>query len=193
MTRRLPLAVLAALLATAAPAHAKGVIKATVCGADGCRAVAVRSHDPALLEMGAEADGPTASGPGFVRLHITIGEGGDPAHGVKLTQLYVPARDLLAVHEEDGGGWVWTTPLPAGSKALRRAVRGVRTIPARRLPAAALRTAPAPEARVVETVTAPAADTETAGAGDGIPAWAWPLLALILVVAAFSARRHRRA
>src|SRR6476661_3252184 len=102
MTRRLPLAVLAALLAGAAPAHAKGVIKATVCGADGCHAVAVRAHDPTLLEMGAETDGPTASGPGFVRLHITIGEGGDPAHGVKLTQLYVPARDLLAV-QEDGG------------------------------------------------------------------------------------------
>ena len=192
MTRRLLLAAVAVSLAVAAPAHAKGVIKATACGADGCRAIATRAHDTSLLEMGAEADGPTASGPGFVRLHITIGEDGDPAHGVKLTQLYVPARDLLAVHE-DSGGWVWTTPLPAGSKALKRAVRGLRPIPARRLPAAARRTAPAPEARVVETVTAPAADTRTAGAGNSIPAWAWPLLALVILVAAFAARRHRRA
>jgi hypothetical protein len=185
MTRRLLLVTVAMLLIGSPPAAAKGVIKATVCGADGCRAVAVRSHDPALVEMGAEADGPRASGPGFVRLHITIGEGKDAAHGVRLTQLYVPARDLLAVHE-DSGGWVWTTPLPAGSRALQRAARGVRPIPARRLPRAALPAHPRPP-------TVRPAAVDTAGAGGGRPGWLLAGGALFVVTAGFMARRHRRA
>ena len=149
-----------------------------MCGADGCRAVAVRAHDPALLEMGAEADGPTASGPGFVRLHITIGEGGDPAHGVKLTQLYVPARDLLAVHE-DGGGWVWTTPLPAGSTALRRAVarraHDPRAPPARRRAAR-----PAPARR---SPCAPPPSTQRRRGRRTVGLAAWPPAPLLVVAA----------
>lgn len=186
MTRRLALAVAAALLAVAAPAHAKGVIKATACGADGCRDVTVRAHDPSLLEMGTAAAGPTAAGPGFVRLRITIGDG--HADGVKLTQLYVPKRDLVAVRE-DGGGWVWTTPLPAGSAALRRAVRGVRPIPARQLPTAALRTDPPPAPRPV--TSAPAATVDTAG--GGVPAWFVGGGALLVLAAAFAAWRRARA
>ncbi|MGZ4278554.1 MAG: hypothetical protein ACXVFK_16330 [Solirubrobacteraceae bacterium] len=182
MTARLPLATVAALLALAAPAHAKGVVKVMACGADGCRDVTARAKSPALMEMGAEQGGPTAAGPGFVRLRITIGDGG--AHGVKLTQLYVPARDLLAVHE-DGGGWVWTTPLPAGSEVLRRAVRGVRPLPARRLPAAALRTVPSPAPGPVAV--------RTAGADGGVPTWAWALAGLVVVLGAGAARRYRRA
>ena len=189
MTRRLSLAVVALLLLVSAPAHAKGVIRATVCGADRCRDATPRAHDPALVEMGAEADGPTASGPGFVRLHITIGEGGDAAHGVKLTELYVPARDLLAVRE-DSGGWVWTTPLPAGSAALQRAARGLRPIPARRLPRAALRTAPLPHPA---TATPPAAKVDTAGASGGISGWIVAGGALVVLAAGFMARRRRRA
>jgi len=185
MTRRLLLVAVAVLLVVSAPAAAKGVIKATVCGADGCRAVAVRAHDPALVEMGAEADGPSASGPGFVRLHITIGEGKDAAHGVKLTQLYVPARDLLAVRE-DSGGWVWTTPLPAGSRALQRAARGVRPIPARRLPRAALPTRRPPAA------ARPAA-VDTAGASGTPSGWLLAGGALLVVAAGFVARRRSRA
>ena len=135
--------------------------------------------------MGAEADGPAASGPGFVRVHITIGEGKDAAHGVRLTQLYVPRRDLLAVRE-DSGGWVWTTPLPAGSAALQRAVRGLRTIPARRLPRAAL---PTPRRAVA---VRPAA-VDTAGAGGGPSGWLLAAGALLVVAAGFVARRRGRA
>ena len=177
--------VVAALLVTAAPAHAKGVIKATVCGADGCRAVAVRSHDPALVEMGAETDGPTASGPGFVRLHITIGEGDDPAHGVKLTQLYVPARDLLAVRE-DGGGWVWTTPLPAGSQCA--AAGGARRAhdPRAPPPRAALPTGRGRRRR------APPPSTPPARAADRRAGW-WPAAPCSCVAAGFVARRRGRA
>lgn len=191
MTRQLPLAVFVVLLALSASAHAKGIVGATACGADGCRDVTARAHDPALLEMGTAAGGPTATAPGFVRLRITIGEGGDAAHGFKLTELYVPARDLLAVREE-GGGWVWTTPLPAASATLQRAVDGLRPIPARRLPRAALLADRPPAARPL-AATRPAARVANAGAGGGLTAWIVAGGAVLLLTTGFAARRRGRA
>ena len=48
-------ALLAALLVPAGPAHAKGVIAAKVCGADDCRAVSDDQRRSLLLEGGAPA------------------------------------------------------------------------------------------------------------------------------------------
>ncbi len=186
MTRRVPLAAAAVCvlaLALSPPAQAKGIMKVVVCGADGCSDVTATARDEALLDLGPAAGGPTARGPGFVRVLTTIGDG--RGEGATVRQLYVPARDLVATRE-DGGGWIWTSPLPDTTRALRDATRGVRTIPARRLPAAAVATGPAP---------APApAKVASGGAGGAVPAWAWPaggLLALLLGAGAARGRRGR--
>lgn len=192
MTRHLPLAVVAVLFALAAPAQAKEITKVVVCGADGCRKVTSKAHDSALMEMGVVTGGPREArleGPGFVRVQVTIGGGAGGEH-FTVTQLYVPARDLLATRK-DGGGWVWTIPRPDASRQLRRAARGARPIPARRLPAAALLTDPAPTARVAEVVQPP--KVETTGADGGIPGWGWPLAGLVVLLSAATARRHSRA
>jgi hypothetical protein len=154
-----------------AAATAKEIQRVTACGADGCVEVGARTE--ALLEVGDAAGGPTARGPGFVRLHVTIGDGSG-AHA-RITQLYVPARDLVASHDDEGG-WRWWTPGPASAVALRRAARGVRPLPAAQLPAEAVRTVPA------VAPAAPAVVRE--GAGDDLPRWGWAAMAAALAAVA---------
>ena len=179
---------LAAAALAAAPAQAKQIQRVTACGADGCVDVTKRAATEALLEVGAAAGGATANGPGFVRLFVTVGEG-DGAHE-RIAQLYVPARNVAASHLDGGAGWQWWTPDATATAALRRAVGGVRPLPASRLPRAAVRTAlPAPAPR------RPAVSQAGAG-GGGMPAWGWALgavLAMVAVVCGRAAlRSHRR-
>jgi hypothetical protein len=184
--RRLSLAVAAAALAVAPAGAAKELQRVTACGADGCVDVTSKAHTEALLEVGDAVGGPTARGPGFVRLHMTIGGGeGEDAH---VTQLYVPARDLVA-SEEDGGGWRWWTPGPASALALRRAARGIRPLPAAKLPRGALRTAPA---SAPAPAPAPRPATVREGPGGGMPAWGWAAIAAVVLVAAAAARQVLR-
>lgn len=180
MTARIALLVTLAALALPAAAPAKGVVKVVVCGADGCTNVTSKARDTHLMDLGGATGGPTANGPGFVRLRVSIGEGGRSR--VTVRQLYVPARDIIATRE-DGGGWVWTAALPDTSRILRRISRGVDPIPASRLPAAALRTAPATTPRP--------APKPVSTQGASTP-W-WPFALLAVLVGAFAARRFRRA
>jgi hypothetical protein len=181
MTGRIALASALAALLLPAPAPAKGVVKVVICGQNGCADVTRHARDTRLMDMGGAAGGPTANGPGFLRLRVSIGEGPDTV--ATLRQLYVPARNIVAA-QEDGGGWVWYSALPETTRILKRAARGMTPYPATRMPAAALRTTPPPQ----PPKTAPApAKTET----SGLP-W-WPLAALVILVGAFAARRVRRA
>ena len=160
-----PLAAVAAL-ALAGPASAKEIERVQVCGRDGCADVRVPRDAEALVELGAAAAGPSRGGPGFVRLRVTIGDG---VGHVRLTQLYLPASDLVAVRD-DAGTWHWGEASGATAGALRRVVRGVRLLPASRLPARAARS------------SAPA--RSVARAGGGLPAWAVIAAAAALVALA---------
>jgi hypothetical protein len=166
------LAALAVTLALAGAAAAKEVERVQACGRDGCADVRVHGDREALVEVGTAAAGPRRSGPGFLRLRITVGDG---VGHVRIDQLYVPRRDLVAFRDEVGE-WRWATA-PA---TLRAAVRGVRPLPASQLPRGAART---PPAHVVEAV-APARDALAGTAGGGVPAWAVIVAAAALVALA---------
>jgi hypothetical protein len=166
----LPLAAVA--FAFAAPATAKEVQRVQVCGRDGCVDAPVPDDPEALVELGTAAAGPSRDGPGFLRVRITVGDG---VGHVRITQLYVPDGDLVAVRD-DARNWSWSEASGATAAALRTVVRGVPPLPASRLPAGAARSTPP---------AAPARPVSRAGDG-GLPAWA--VIAAVAAVVALAAR-----
>jgi hypothetical protein len=157
-TRRLAsLAVLAAALAAAPPAAAKGIEEVEACGADGCRTVkSVNATAHRLI--------PAAGSPGlspFYRLRLRLGHGGEVFDTVKV--LWAPRVGMIA-NDEPEPQWLFADP--AAQRLARRLTKGLQPFPAADMPVAL------PEARVDETVSADTAATTGGGGGDGGPPWA---------------------
>ena len=185
--RTIPLVVAAsAAMVLAAPAVAKEIEEATVCGAGGCAKVAPRGDAHAMLEGGAVSDAP-ASAP-FYRIRLGIGDGSGKVFE-RFSILYVPSADKVRAMD---GQWVNTTM--AAERALDRVTRGHRPFPAKRL-----NTAPGAAAETIGTSLPPEivtpADEGPPTGGGGVPAWLIVLaagggLALVGVGAAWSLRRR---
>jgi hypothetical protein len=168
--RRLLAIALPAALFLCAPATAKEVTTAAVCGADGCRSIA--AVDESFLAGGPPVGAPSRSEP-FVRMEFRFAHGTGAEQRVRT--LFLPGSGLVL--GDDGATWM----RPAALAALREQARRVTPFAAERLPA----TAPL-EPR--GSSPAPAG-----GGGEGIAAW-WPVLPaalLLLVLAAALARRSR--
>jgi hypothetical protein len=122
-----------AALALAAPAAAKELSKAEVCGPAGCTAVTDRETLNAIPLGG---DEPPSTQPQLqpfhtVRLTVTEGEGG-PEHS--WTVYYVDRAGMMAWKNE-GGTIVWSQLNGPAATAMRRLVRGVEAFPAPRISA----------------------------------------------------------
>jgi hypothetical protein len=178
--------VAATAMVPAAPAVAKEIEEATVCGAGGCTKVTPRGDAHAMLEGGAVSDAP-APAP-FYRIRLGIGDGSGKVFE-RFSILYVAsARRVRAMD----GQWMTTTT--AAARALSRVTRGHVPFPARRL-----KTAPGGAAEMIgtslppEIVTAP--DDGPHSSGGGVPASSIVLvagggLALAGLGAAWALRRR---
>jgi hypothetical protein len=160
--RTIPLVVVAAAMVLAAPAVAKEIEEATVCGAGGCTKVTPRGDAHAMLEGGAVSDAP-APAP-FYRIRLGIGDGSGKVFE-RFSILYVPSADKVFAMD---GQWMNTTT--AAERVLDRVTRGHRPLPGKRLEtvrgeaAETIGTSLPPE-----IVTAP--DDGPGSGGGGVPAW----------------------
>ena len=124
--RTIPLVVVAAAaMVLAAPAMAKEIEEATVCGAGGCTNVTPSGDAHAMLEGGAVTDAP-APAP-FYRIRLGIGDGSGNVFE-RFSILYVPSADKVLAMD---GQWVNTTV--AAERTLDRVTRGHGPFPAKRL------------------------------------------------------------
>jgi hypothetical protein len=178
--RPLALALAATALALLpASASAKEVVKAQVCGADGCRTVG-RAIAMDLMDGGPPADPPRAAAPFFVaKLTMRVEDG--RLH--TLETAFVPRYGLM---RGDDGTWM-KAPVQT-EVAIKRGAGGVgAAFPADRLDLS--RPAP-PQAQVSEVVRAPA---DPAPVDDGgTPLWPFALLALAGVAATTALVLRRR-
>ena len=160
--RTIPLVVAAsAAMVLAAPAVAKEIEEATVCGAGGCTKVTPRGDAHAMLEGGAVSDAP-APAP-FYRIRLGIGDGSGKVFE-RFSILYVPSAGKVLAMD---GQWMNTTM--AAERALDRVTRGHRPLPAKRL-----KTVPVEAAETIGTSLAPEIvmpPDAGPGSGGGVPAW----------------------
>ena len=160
--RTIPLVVVAsAAMVLAAPAVAKEIEEAAVCGAGGCATVAPRGDAHAMLEGGAVSDAP-APAP-FYRVRLGIGDGSGKVFE-RFSILYVPSAQKVRAID---GQWMTTTT--AAVRALDRVTRGHRPFPAKRL-----NTAPGEAAASIGTSLPPEIvppPDDGAPSGGGVPAW----------------------
>jgi hypothetical protein len=114
MRRLVPIVVLLCLTA-AAPAEAKTVLSAKVCGANGCETSRDRALIAGLAEGGDPVDPPKAAAP-FFRLRLTVGE----ANGKVMDRFwthFMPKGELIR-----GGDGTWMPASDAYTDALKKIV-----------------------------------------------------------------------
>ena len=192
MRRTVTLITAAAVLALPAPAAAKGVGTASLCGDDGecvkIGAAHLRGTDRAVLMQAAGPVDPPADVAPWYRLRVRVEPGpgeGEEFEPFTFTNVWVPSAGLMRGSGEHGPEWM--TILPEAETILRRAARELDPLPAARLTGLDLR---APEAQVSEVLYPP----EPAEAGGGAPQWwTWAgaaiALAGVIALAAVAARR----
>ena len=166
--RTIPLVVVAAAaMVLAAPAVAKEIEEASVCGAGGCTKATPRGDAHAMLDGGAVSDAP---GPApYYRIRLGIGDGSGKVFD-RFSILYVPSADKVLAMD---GRWMHTTT--AAERALDRLTRSHRPFPAERL-----KTAPGEAAETVGTSLPPeivVPPDDGPPSGGGVPA-------LLIVLAA---------
>jgi hypothetical protein len=162
MKRPLPIMITSiALLVPAAPAAAKEVVKAKVCGASDCREITDR-HTLAALPEGGDPTDPPSHSSGWYRVTLTVRS--DDAHD-RFTNAVLPAARYIR-GEGENGHYTWMPMTARATAAYRSAVRGLRPFAGSRLRGLDDRM---PPARVVE-VYAPAARAKHDDDG-GVPAW----------------------
>jgi hypothetical protein len=165
---RLLAAVLLAGLVLAAPASAKEVVGATICGAQECRTLsgAEAGHD--VWPDSTPAQAPQAAP--FVRVSVDVR--GEEGEQVTVESVFVPSLGLV------GGDEGWMRPIDGAG--LERLARGLEPFPASELPGAAAAPAPAP-------ASPPPSDRSS-------PAWVVAVLgaALALLGLTAFARERRR-
>jgi hypothetical protein len=179
-------AAVAAALALPAAAPAKGLLKAVVCGADGCADVTARiHHNDRIMDSEFAEAAPRHRAP-FYRVRFTIGVPGQPRSEGRVTVLYVPRLGLLR-SVDDTGQVNWMRTSTNSRHLLRLAVAGRRPLPAAKLslgaPASASASTPTNGARPPEVVAAPAAAVDRSAGGDGANPWLFVAIGLGVVVA----------
>jgi hypothetical protein len=157
----------AAVLASAAPTQAKGVVEATVCGKSECRTVTESHTNPFLSEGGQPTDPPASPAPWYRATMVTgaVGEYG------RYTVVVVPDRRRLLGADGD-----WMPISQFAAAAYRKVMAGVEPLPAAELPGLPKR---------------PVAD-EGGSSGTSLP-WLPPSAALLLALLAAGALRLRGA
>jgi hypothetical protein len=186
---RLPVALIAvaALVAMPAPAPAKEVKSATVCGAAGCQSSKDNAAVAAAVENGGPPSTPPRHGAAFYR--VTVHIKGDPE----------PLRLLVApgIGQVRGPDGTWFSLPDSAVNAWRDVVRGVRPFPAAKLPDVET---PAPRSvkggalpRHTYTVAPVPAKEPIGGTSTGLIAGITAAaVALLALAAALVARRRRR-
>ncbi|MEO6496828.1 MAG: hypothetical protein ABIO51_05000 [Solirubrobacteraceae bacterium] len=171
-------ALIATLLA-AAPAAAKNVDAAAVCGADGCRDIERPSGQ--MVGGSSPVDGPSKGEP-FVRLRFAFSDGAG-AHAIVRT-VFAPGSGLIRTEEG-----VWMTP--ANLAGLRAAALAVAPFPAAQMPGVE----PAPARGAATAATAepatPATPAVVPSTGGAFPWWMILVGGAPLIVAVLLARRAR--
>ena len=173
------LAAAAVVALVPASAHAKEIVSARSCDADGCRTI---SGAGALRGM---AEGrPTAApvrGLPFHRVRLTVRA--ENVDEFAYTIAYVPSSGLLRFRAQ-GGGYEWLAATPQGLQGFERLTRGLEPLAGRRLQGVGSDNG-LPEAKVDEVVQAPAASD-----GSGFP-WVVVLVGAALALAVLSWRVAR--
>ena len=186
--RTIPLVLAAAAaMALPAPAMAKKIEEATVCGADGCAKVTPRGNAHAMLEnSGAVTDAPRPAP--FYRIRLGIGDGSGKVFE-RFWLVYVPSAEKLRSMD---GQWVNTTT--AARRALDRVTRGRRPLPAGKLELTNVEQDAQSSGTSLPPETVTAAPDDEPRSDDGVPSWMIMLIAgggLVLVGGGAWALRRR--
>ena len=189
MRQLVPIVVLLCLT-VAAPAEAKEVLSAKVCGANGCETSRDRALIAGLAEGGAPVDPPKAAAP-FFRVRLTVGEGNGKVIDRFWTH-FMPKGELIR-----GSDGTWMPAVDAYTGALKKIVNpSMEAYPASGLAKLLAGDQPAPtyQAQVPRVVEPP--QPPPAADGGGITAATIGLVvAGALAVAALvllAVRRRRR-
>jgi len=180
--RRLLAIVTPAVLLLAAPASAKEILSAKVCGSDGCEQIA--QADEGLLAGGPQAEPPAGPEP-FVRISLVIGV---PDHDERVSLLFLPRSKLLL--GADGATWMH----PASMSDVPAIARRVEAFPASALPAAVARIS-AGDASSGAPLPAEAWGAGASSAPDGDSGGWWlalPAAVIALAAGAMLVRRRPR-
>jgi hypothetical protein len=187
--RAFPIGLLLCLV-LAAPAQAKEVLSAKVCGANGC--VTSRDHGliAGLAEGGDPVDPPTAAAP-FFRVRLTVGEENGKVQERFWTH-FMPKGELIR-----GADGTWMPAPDAYTSALKKVVNpSMEAYPASRLAKLLASDQPVPDdqAQVSSVVEPPPSQPATDGGGIAattvglVGGGALALAGLLL----FAVRRRRR-
>jgi hypothetical protein len=180
------LALVALSSALPAPAaQAKGIVAASVCGADGCTSATARARDSAgcpgcsaaeLMTVLPGSAHPRRRAP-YVRIVLGFGT---PGGRVQAREGVLFSASLRLAARFDGlGGWDWFAPSPPALAIARRMARGIRPYPAATMPLDRNATASVPPVR-------------DAGADSSLLVPGGAILAAALGLATLTARRRRR-
>jgi MYXO-CTERM domain-containing protein len=188
--RRLFLLGLLLCLVLAAPASAKEVLSAKVCGENGCVTSRDRGLIAALAEGGDPVDPPKAAAP-FFRVRLTIGDEKGKVVDRFWTH-FVPKGELIR-----GSDGTWMRATDAYTGALKKVVNpSMAAYPASRLAKLVPGDQPAPayQAHVSSVMKPPGSQPETDGGGIAVTTiglvGAGALAVAVLLV--FAVRRRRR-
>jgi len=179
MTRNRVVASLALLALTAAPAAAKEISSARICGASGCVEVDDERTMAALFRGGSPVD-PPAKGAAWFRANLTVRAEGETVDVFRVS--FVPSRGLMGSGNAEGG-YMWTSLSDRTVRRLSAATDGLVALPAAELEG----TGPV-RARVDEVVLPPDDPAPSAG-----PPWGWIIggLGAAALAGAFTLRRFR--
>jgi hypothetical protein len=187
MRRLFPLGLLLCLL-LAAPAHAKEVLSAKVCGENGCVMSRDRGLIAGLAEGGDPVDPPKAAAP-FFRVRLTIGDEKGKVMDRFWTH-FVPKGELIRGSD---GTWMPATDTYTG--ALKKVVNpSMAAYPASRLAKllASDQSVPTYQADVSSAVEPPPSQPETDGAGIAMTTIGLVGGGAVAVLLLFTVRRRRR-
>lgn len=174
MLRRLPHSLALALAAVAlfaAPASAKRIVRAEVCGADACTTLGGAAMMD-IVDGGPPTSPPREAAP-FYAAHVTVEV--EKGHRDTWTTAFVPAYGLLR-----GSDGTWMDAPIQTEAAFKRAARGLGAA----LPASALGSVPA-----AREVVRPA---DAAPADDGDATWAIAAVGLAALVSVWALARFAR-
>ena len=116
----------AALLVLAAPAAAKELTRAQICGASGCRTITDRDQLRAL-PTGGETTAAQPPAAGYYTVTFVIEHA---AESDRFTMYYVPASNLLGANSEFAGSLAWFPVYGRATDAIRDAAEGIDAFPA---------------------------------------------------------------
>jgi len=181
-----------AVLSPAPATHAKGIAKASVCGADGCADVTNRAQGPRDC-AGCSAEQLMTALPGSAHpsrrasyVRIVLGFGHPEQEGVLGRERILYSSELRLAARQDGPDeWAWFRLAPEALAVAARLTRGIRPYPAQSMPLG--------RPALTGTLTPEPTASPTAAASGDAPLLALlaggPILALGLGLVATRARR----